>query len=499
MSFIIVNVLFTTVVALAAFLYAWTRISHSLPELRGWHIDAPAAEFTAADARAAYSFDDYLEQERRTFAELDAMINGPWVAEATGQYNRFQSDSVCNPDTILERNWNHTLLTEVEHPIGGALLVHGLSDSPYSMRAIAQRLNEEGYTVIALRVPGHGTCPAALAEVSWEDWAAAVRVAARGLRKRLPDGAPLVLGGYSNGGALVVHYAIEAIDDEASPRPDAIILFSPMIGITSLAKLMELNGVIAKMSGEPKARWSSIETEINPFKYSSWPMNASVQAWQLTRRIEAKLSTLQASGRMGAIPPILAMQSALDSTVIVPALITTLFDRLTPGSSELVLYDANRSNRLNGLIDHSYDHQIRPLLSRTDRPFTLTLVVNVSPDSLEVEVVSRVGESITRTSLGTSWPEHVYSLSHEAIPFPPDDPLVGDGRTKTAIGLSLGSLSLRGENGFLTIPTSFRLRQLHNPFYYEMEDHIINWLKQVVGDSLFDSSRDPLSDPDNTP
>ena len=45
--------------------------------------------------------------------------------------------------------------------IGGALLVHGLTDGPYSMRTIGEGLRAGGYHVLALRLPGHGTVPRA--------------------------------------------------------------------------------------------------------------------------------------------------------------------------------------------------------------------------------------------------------------------------------------------------------------------------------------------------
>ena len=64
-------------------------------------------------------------------------------------------------------------------------------------------------------------------------------------------------------------------------------------------------------------------------------MNANMQAWLVTQSVERQLSKLHKSGRMKEMPPILAMQSVVDSTIIVPKLITTLFDRLQSASSEL--------------------------------------------------------------------------------------------------------------------------------------------------------------------
>jgi alpha-beta hydrolase superfamily lysophospholipase len=364
-------------------------------------------------------------------------------------------------------------------PIGGALLVHGLSDAPYSLRALAQRLHAEGYTVVGLRVPGHGTCPRALAEANWKDWTAAVRVAVQGVRGMIPAEAPLILAGYSNGGALGVHYAASALDDKSLPTVNAVLLFSPMIGISPAARVSGLYRVVARLSGDEKALWSDVSAEVDPFKYSSWPMNASEQAWDLTQEVERRLASIEKSGRMGQMPPILAMQSAIDSTVIVPKLITALFDRLQPGgSSELVLFDVNRVEWLGNLMDLSFEREIRPRLQRKDLPFRLTLVRNSAPDSSSVKVQTRSGGSWTETELGEAWPRGVFSLSHVAVPIPPTDPVYGTAEATAKSGLPLGSLTMRGEHGALAISDSMLIRQRNNPFYQFMEDHAMKWLAE---------------------
>jgi alpha-beta hydrolase superfamily lysophospholipase len=465
------------VLATVAFLYGWARFARALPELQGWHRQAPAAEFRAADARPGYTFDDYLKQEAEVFKQLDALVAGPWQTEAVGEFDRFRSGSVANPEKTLDRNWNRSFVLQAAQPIGGVLLVHGLSDSPYSMRALAERLHSEGYTVVGLRVPGHGTCPRALAEVNWADWTAAMKIAVRGARALTPAGRPLVLAGYSNGGALSVHYATSAVEDKSLPAPDAVVLFSPMIGISPMARVSRLYHAVARLSGDEKAQWSSVSAEVDPFKYTSWPMNASVQAWTLTQEVEQRLAALDRSGRMGQMPPILAMQSVIDATVVVPKLITVLFDRIKPGGpSELVLFDVNRVAWLGNLVNLSFEKDIRPRLQRTDLPFKLTLVVNAATNSLAVKAQMRAGNLWNETALKETWPTDVFSLSHIAVPIPPTDPVYGTAEATVKSGLPLGSLTMRGENGALMVPDSLLVRLRHNPFYPFMADHVVEWL-----------------------
>jgi alpha-beta hydrolase superfamily lysophospholipase len=467
------------VLATGALLYGWARFARGLPELKGWHRQAPDSEFRAADARPGYAFDDYLKQEAEVFKQLDALVAGPWKAEAVGKFDRFRAGSVCNPADTLERNWNRSFVLKVAKPIGGVLLVHGLSDAPYSLRALAERLQAEGYTVVGLRVPGHGTCPRALAEVSWEDWTAAMKIAVRGVRELIPAGAPLVLAGYSNGGALSVHYATSALDDKSLPAVNALVLFSPMIGISPLARVSRLYHTVARLSGDPKAQWSGVSAEVDPYKYCSWPMNASEQAWALTQEVERRLAALERAGRMGQMPPILANQSAIDATVVVPKLITVLFDRIKPGGpSELVLFDANRVAWLGNLVNLSFEREIRPRLQRKDLPFKLTVVVNAETNSLAVKAQTRAGDFLTELALNQAWPKDVFSLSHISVPISPADPVYGTAEATVKSGLPLGSLSMRGEHGALMIPDAMLVRQRHNPFYPFMEDHVVSWLAE---------------------
>ena len=480
---IVVNAVITLVLVALAFLLGWGSLSSGLPALSGWHEQAPASEFRAENATASYTFDDYLKQENRIFEELAAFEKGPWSKEETGPFCRFNLTSICNPATLLDRDWNRTFVMDSQRPegaIGGALLLHGLSDSPYSLRVMAERLHTQGWTVVGLRIPGHGTCPKALAEVSYKDWIAAVHVAAKGLRAKLPKDAPMILVGFSNGGALSVDYASAAVEDSSLPAPDGVMLFSPMIGITPMARLSQLYQVVELIPGFEKAAWQGIGAEIDPYKYSSWPMNASVQAWRLTTRVEERLARLQSRGEMGRMAPVLAFQSAVDSTVEVPVLIRRLFDRTTDDRSELVLFDVNRVTVLDDLLKLGFENKIVPLLDREDLPFVLTLVTNKNPNALDVVARRRAGTSLDVTDLNMKWPTHIFSLSHVAMPITPDDPVYGTEEATRATGLPLGSLDLRGETGVLRISEKLMFRQRYNPFYAYAQERADAWTGAIA-------------------
>ncbi|MCA9160163.1 MAG: hypothetical protein KDA72_17635, partial [Planctomycetales bacterium] len=213
-----------------------------------------------------------------------------------------------------------------------------------------------------------------------------------------------------------------------------------------------------------------------PFRYSSWPMNASVQAWSVTQAVERQLSKLEKAGRMKEMPPVLAMQSVVDSTIIVPKLITTLFDRLTSASSELFLFDINRMDKFMNLFNRSFEHAIFSKLKLTDMPFTLSVLKNANSDSRQMLLQTRNGKLWTETMTDYSWPAGVASLSHLAVPIPSEDLIYGTQEATAASGLPLGTLSMRAEPSALLISNSLFYRCRNNPFYHLMENHVVKWI-----------------------
>ena len=121
---------------------------------------------------------DYRRLEDRLFDELRVAVYER-VGEADRRaLNRYSAGSLADP-TAYPENGNRTYDLPVEQPRAAVLMIHGLSDSPYVLRALGERLHQRGCWVVGLRLPGHGTAPSALKTVRWEDWAAAVRLAAK--------------------------------------------------------------------------------------------------------------------------------------------------------------------------------------------------------------------------------------------------------------------------------------------------------------------------------
>ena len=87
-----------------------------------------------------------------------------------------------DPTRLGPADGNRTFELRPETVQGGALLLHGLTDGPYSVKPVAETLRKLGYYTLAPRMPGHGTAPAGLVSVEWQDWMSVVRLAARHVR-----------------------------------------------------------------------------------------------------------------------------------------------------------------------------------------------------------------------------------------------------------------------------------------------------------------------------
>ncbi|HEY8141875.1 MAG TPA: alpha/beta fold hydrolase [Kofleriaceae bacterium] len=449
---------------------AWS--AQSLPDLEPWHRWAPPAEGKARDLDPKVTLEDYLAREERVFAELRAEIEDKLPPAAQTLGNRYWRDSISHAARFAQ-DWNRSYRIAPAVQRCGALMVHGLTDSPYSMRSLARVFADEGCTVVALRMPGHGTTPRGLIEADWEDWAAAVRVGWRWLAASVPAGQPLFLVGYSNGGALVIDAALDLERSPESRRPAGIVVLSPMIGIDAPADIARFAGALGVVPGLEKARWQSVLPEYNPFKYQSFPMHPAGETARLTRRVANRLA-----GAGTALPPLLAFQSAADTTVSASAVVEDLFTAL-PDGSDLVLYDVSRRSDLRPFFASYPDSVLEAARTAPARRYRLTIIGTTDPASTEVAARTWApGESAPSLEhLGLSWPPQVYSLSHVALPFPPDDPLYGSSPDVTVgDGVHLGVMAPRGEKGLLIVAPEQWTRLSYNPFWSDLERRLRAWL-----------------------
>ncbi len=445
----------------------------SLPELFLWHTEELTSEFSTDKGIA--SFEDFLKLEKGLFKELETKITKPVSDSPQSRINRFSEDSISYPGGTAGKNWNRTYILETDSPERSILLLHGLSDSPYSLRSIGQQLHGRGSLVLGLRLPGHGTIPSGLLDTSWEDMAEAVMLAMNYLQKENP-GKPVYIIGYSTGAALALHYALLSLTESNLMKPAGLIFISPAIGVSKVAALAQFKEKVSKFPGFEKMGWTDILPEYNPYKYNSFTANSGNQVYQLTRSIQKDLAIVRKQGGVDGLPPILSFQSIVDATVSTPALVDNLFQQLTRPGHEIVIFDLNRSVDLDPLVKKDPVPSVHRLLDTTNVNFTVSFVTNHEHGSEVFIHRKRAGSSTIETkNLALSWPQGVYSLSHIALPFSENDPLYGK-RDPSSEALNLGDIPLRGERGLLTISPNEIIRLKWNPFYPFMEEKIVNFI-----------------------
>lgn len=441
--------------------------------LRPWHTVVPPEPDVAAMDRMDWA--GWLAAEARAFDVVRREVTGRLAPEHRSVANRYDATSPLHPAGFAT-DWNRSfIMAPPGAPRGAAVLLHGMTDAPYSMRHLARLYQDAGWVAVVPRMPGHGTVPAGLTEADWQDWAAATRLAVREARARAP-GQPLHLVGYSNGGALAVLHALAALERPELGAPDRLVLLSPMIGVTAFARFAGLAGLPALLPAFAEAAWLSLLPEFIPFKFNSFPVNAARQSHLLSAEVQARTRAAAAAGRIGAMPPVLTFQSAVDATVSTAAVVSGLHAHLPANGSELVLFDLNRDAKLGPLVAPAVEQAVERLLPAAPQRFAMTLISNagLGGPGVEERTTPAGAATVTRRPLGMDWPREVFSLSHIALPFPVTDGLYGMAPDPAeSFGVRLGAVAARGERGVLVADLDTLLRVSSNPFYDYVRDRVI--------------------------
>lgn len=459
---------------IAIFLALRVVQSERQPDLEPWHTWAPrelgARELDDADWQA------WIQAEDALFAEVETHMREALEPAHRVAANRYFDGSPLHPAKFAH-NWNRSYqLLPAGDARGAVVLLHGLSDSPYSLRHVARTYVDHGFAAVALRVPGHGTVPAGLTNVDWRDWQAATRLAVREARRLAGPGKPLHLVGYSNGGALAMQYTFDAVAGSGQEVPARVVLFSPMIGLTSFARYAGLAGWPAILPRFSKSAWLEIVPEFNPFKYGSFPVNAARQSYELTEQLDERLAALSQEN-LARLPPVLAFQSVVDSTVLGDVVVQELFAKLPKNGSELVLFDVNRAAALDLLLSESTLARLGQMVPAGPQTYRITVIGN-SPGVAQVSESSRpAGETQPQVrALELEYPRVFFSLSHVALPFPPSDSLYGTEPDAEDYGVHLGNQAPRGEIGTLLRGVDALVRASCNPFYPYVTTRLGEWI-----------------------
>ena len=183
----------------------------------------------------------------------------------------------------------------------GALMVHGFTGSPFSMRPWGEHLAAAGLTVLGPRLPGHGTRWQEMNLTRWQDWYGEVERSFDRLRGRCEQ---VFVMGLSMGGTLTLRLGEERGDDVAGL---VTVNASLMTERRDAALLPYLSKVVPSI----KAIGDDIKKPgVTEHAYDRTPLKAAASMAQLWRVVRDDLHKVT--------QPLLVFRSA-DDHVVEPA------------------------------------------------------------------------------------------------------------------------------------------------------------------------------------
>ncbi len=150
----------------------------------------------------------------------------------------------------------------------GALVLHGFTGNPQSMRGLAQALADAGLTVELPLLTGHGTALEDMLPTRWDDWSGAAEAAYTDLAARCDA---LAVVGLSMGGTLAVWLA------EHHPEIAALAVVNPLLAppdpelVSAGKSLLDSGEEVAPGIGSDIAKEGATE-----LAYEGFPLRAAL-------------------------------------------------------------------------------------------------------------------------------------------------------------------------------------------------------------------------------
>jgi carboxylesterase len=181
----------------------------------------------------------------------------------------------------------------------GALVLHGFTGSPFSMRGIAEKLADAGLTVDLPLLPGHGTSVEDMLETGWADWSGAAEDAYADLAARCSR---VAVVGLSMGGTLACWLA------EQHPEIAGLVLVNPAVEPlvdelrAGLQELLDSGTEVAPGIGSDIAKPDTLE-----LSYDGTPVGPALSLFAAVDGVSSSLGDIRC--------PVLLLSSREDHVV----------------------------------------------------------------------------------------------------------------------------------------------------------------------------------------
>jgi carboxylesterase len=181
----------------------------------------------------------------------------------------------------------------------GALVLHGFTGNPQSMRGLAVALAAAGFTVEMPLLPGHGTAVEDMLDTRWKDWSQAAEQAYSDLAARTDA---VVVVGLSMGGSLSVWLAEHHLDIAALSLVNPLLMAPDEDTLAILGAMIDAGDTVAPGVGSDIALEGAVESA-----YPGLPLQAALSLFEGVAEVEALL------GQVGC--PVLLFTSTQDHVV----------------------------------------------------------------------------------------------------------------------------------------------------------------------------------------
>jgi len=206
--------------------------------------------------------------------------------------------------------------TELKGSSVGCLLIHGFRSCPFEMQEYAKYLNELGFMVKSILLPGHGTDPADMLNVKWKDWVSSVENSLQYFKDKCDK---IFIAGLSTGGSLALYIATEY-------EVDGVIALAPGLYLKKrLAKLSHILKYVWKYKNIKSGPDVSIKVESRV--YPKVPVRIISELLLLFNSLKSKLHIIKV--------PVLIIYSQNDH-VVKPKSSLTIYKRISSKKKRLV-------------------------------------------------------------------------------------------------------------------------------------------------------------------
>lgn len=202
----------------------------------------------------------------------------------------------------------------------GIVLLHGFTGSPAAVRPWAQYLADQGHTVIAPRLPGHGTRWQDLNLTRWTDWYAEAERALGWLTRRTTS---VIAMGISTGATMALRLA------EEHDAVRGVVAVNPIIQTERRDR--RYLAVLQVMGSLPNRTDDIKKPGVKEHAYDRIPLRAAYSLTSLWAATKSDIDKVNV--------PVLLFRSA-DDHIAEPSNCLWLHANLPEGATEVVLEDS---------------------------------------------------------------------------------------------------------------------------------------------------------------